>query len=180
MPELPPHFHEDFPKKGETFYTIAEIVLFHHGRQLTAEEVAAQVDPGKEGVQQHLRELEEKGWIDGFDGPKSYTWNTQGYNPAKHDAQDAVGTFSDEILSLGSRALRSPTETLAFAAVMGVVIAAVLAVTALLATFLPVDPETPQTYAFIGSGFAVGSILTLGLIAIKTRLGSRDLLRNFE
>lgn len=170
MPELPPNFHEDFPNKGDTFYSIAEIALSDHGRQLTAEEIAERVEPEKEGVQQHLRKLEENGWIDGFDGPKSYTWNTQKHNPAEYDAQEAVGTVSDEILLLSKRALRSPTESLAFAAVIGIIVAVVLAATSLLAVLLPVEPEMSQTYAFIGAGFAVGSIVTLGMVTLKTRL----------
>lgn len=170
MTTLPPELHEEFPNKKETFYTISEIVLTNHGQQLTTEEIAEHVEPGKEGVQQHLRTLEEEGWINGFDGPKSYTWNTQKHNPAEQNPQEAVWIYSEGVLSLFRRSLRSPTEMLAFAAVIGVLVAVVLAISAVLAILLPVGSGTSQGLAYTASGFAVGSMVTVGILAFTARL----------
>jgi len=173
MSELPPEFHDAYEEKGDTFYAIAEIVLSNHGSQFTADDIAAQVDPEREGVRQHLKTLEDDGWIDGADGPKRYTWDTQHYNPAEYEATEAVDSVAAEALALGARARRSMPEFFAFVAIIGLVAGGVLIAGGLVALALPVGTLPPTVYALIGGGFAVGSLLTLGLVKIATRISRR-------
>jgi hypothetical protein len=174
MAQLPSEFHDAYEKKGHTFFAIAEIVLSNHGRQLTADDIAAQVDPEREGVRQHLKQLEEDGWIDGADGPKRYTWDTQHYNPAEYEASEAVDSVAAEALALGARAWRSVPEFFALVAIIGLVAGAVLVAGGVVALVLPIGAVPPTVYALIGGGFALGSLLTLGLVEIAARMSRRQ------
>jgi hypothetical protein len=166
MPALPPDLHDDYPEKGETFFTIAEIVLTNHGRQLTADDIADRVEPEYEGVRQHLKTLEDDGWIDGANGPKRYTWDTQQYNPAEHDPHEAVGSVTADAITLAKRATRSPAELFAVVAIIGLTTGVVVAASGVIAAVLPIGTTPPLSYAAIGGGFALGSLLTLGLVSL--------------
>jgi len=164
MAELPAEFWEQYDQKGDTFETIAETILTNHGRQFTADDIAADVKPEREAVQQHLRTLEDDGWIDGADGPKRYTWNTQNHNPAEQQATEAVGSVTDDALALASRATNSIPEFFAVVAILGVVTGIVLSATAMFAILLPVGVGISLSYAAIGGGYAFGGLIALGLV----------------
>ncbi|MDS0261981.1 hypothetical protein NDI56_21470 [Haloarcula sp. S1CR25-12] len=174
MAELPAEFREQYDQKGDTFETIAEIVLTSHGRQFTADDIAARVEPEREAVRQHLKTLEDDGWIDGADGPKRYTWNTQYHNPAEQQAIEAVGSVTDDALALASRATNSVPEFFAVVAILGVVTGMVSGVTAVVAILLPVGTGTPLSYAAIGGGYALGGLLTLGLVWLAVQWTRRQ------
>lgn len=173
MARFPPEFKEQYETKRESFHAIAETVLTNHGKQLTADEIAEQVDPEREGVQNHLRTLEEDEWVQTNDGPKAYTWDTQKYNPAEYEGHIAVNSITNEALGLAKRATNSGPEILAFAAVLGLATGIVLTVSAVAAALLPFGADSPTTFGIIGTGYALGSLLTLGLVEIGAQLSRR-------
>jgi biotin operon repressor len=167
MPDLPPQFQNEYPEKGDTFHQIAELVLTEHGQQLTADEIAEKVGIGREGTQQHLRTLEEDGWIDGTEKSKTYTWDTQKYNPAEFDGDEALRSVLNDTIALAKRASRSPTELFAVMAVVGLAAGMTLTVCSVLALVLPIGEVPPRTFAVIGGGLAIGSIFTIGLVDLR-------------
>lgn len=170
MARFPPDFQEQYETKRESFHAIAETIIANHGKQLTADEIAEQVDPEREGVQNHLRTLEEDGWVQTNDGPKAYTWDTQKYNPAEYEGHVAVNSITDEALGIAKRATNSGPELLAFATVVGLATGIVLTISAAGAILLPIGTDTSTTFGIIGMGYALGSIFTLTMVEASARL----------
>lgn len=173
MAALPEGFRTAYDQKGESFFQTAALLCGNHGRQYTQADIAEEVGVSKTRISDFTQELVADGWLDRHDGQTSFVWNTEKHNPAEYEATAAVDSVATEALALAVRAWRSPAESLALVAILGVITGAVLVAGGVVALFLSVGSVTPQAYALIGGGFALGSLLALALVDVAARLSRR-------
>lgn len=85
-----------------------------------------------------------------------------------------MGSVTDDALALTSRATNSFPEFFAVVAILGVVTGMVLAMSAVVAILVPVGAGTPLSYAAIGGGYALGGLVTLGLVWLAVQWTRRQ------
>ncbi|MFB6074105.1 MAG: helix-turn-helix domain-containing protein [Haloarculaceae archaeon] len=109
MADLPRQFQSEYEARGETFFAIARLLLEHHGRQYTLDEIADEVSVSKSRVSTLTRDLVADGWLDSREGQMTLVWNTETYNPAEMAAGDAVLTFYRDLWTVFGDHLRTTT-----------------------------------------------------------------------
>ena len=108
MPRIPDEFRNEFDKKGDTFFEIAEILYTHPDRQFTQDEVAEIIGRSNTTVSNHTSEMVDADWLVCQENQTTYGWNIDVHNPASTEGLTAVRRFYVDFWNL----LKKHTNTL--------------------------------------------------------------------
>ena len=156
MRKLPDEFHEEFERKGDTFFSIAKLLFSHPDRQYTQSELAELMDCSTSRISDHTSEMEE--WLDRRENQTTFAWNTEVYNPASTEGMRAIKSLYVDLWNL----LKKHSETVpgAFAIIGFAMILGALVVFAFYIGFSLSITEQSEIPAVIYLTIALGSFLT--------------------
>lgn len=169
MARFPDHFLEEYAGRGDGFNEVATVVLENHGRQLTVEEITAEVSVEERRVRQLLGSLEKDGWVNSREVPMTFVWNTEKHNPAEIHATEAVTELYSDLWSVFRKHSTTTTGTTAILGFLLFVAALVMGFFYLtLATGLFGDSTyPPSVYLVLGIVLLFLGILMTAAVTIQ-------------
>lgn len=91
MKKLPKEFYDEFERKGDTFFSIAELLYRNPDRQYTQNEIAEIMDCSTTTISDHTSDMED--WLDRRENQTTFAWNREAHNPASTEGIAAIKSF---------------------------------------------------------------------------------------
>ena len=98
MRNLPDEFHEEFERKGETFFSIAELLYSSPDHQYTQNELAEIMDCSTTRISDHISDMDD--WLVRRENQTTFAWNTEVHNPARTEGLRAIRSFYIDLWNL--------------------------------------------------------------------------------
>ena len=100
MVRIPDEFSREYDGKGEKFYEIAELLYTYPERQFTQDELAEQIERSNTTISNHIRDMEDEGWVVRREDQMTFSWNTNAHNPASTEGITAIRRLYVDIWAL--------------------------------------------------------------------------------
>jgi hypothetical protein len=176
MVRVPDEFEAEFERKGETFFSIAELFYTNPGHQFTQDELADKFDVRKQTISEHLETMAE--WLDVETNQHTYQWNLEKADPANTGLIDAIAWFYRDLRHLLRTHTQRTTGILAIAGFFMFVTAFTILFMYVL-YWLPITPQSnlPSFVYLIIAGGMLLSGLMVTLLSSAYAIGNRLLQR---